>query len=56
MLTEQSNTTNPDNSGNLKFLAQELQEAEDKGERVWILGHVLTGWDGSNPLPNPTGR
>jgi Calcineurin-like phosphoesterase len=48
------NTTNPDNSGNLKFLADELQVAEDAGERVWILGHVLTGWDGSNPIPNPT--
>ena len=21
---------------------------------VWILGHVLTGWDGTNPLRNPT--
>ena len=36
------------------FLANELQDAENKGERVWIVGHVLTGWDGSNPLPNPT--
>lgn len=36
------------------FLICELQAAEDAGERVWILGHVLTGWDGSNPLPNPT--
>ena len=21
---------------------------------VWIMGHVLSGWDGSNPLKNPT--
>ena len=21
---------------------------------VWIMGHVLSGWDGSNPLLNPT--
>lgn len=21
---------------------------------VWILGHVLSGWDGTNPLENPT--
>jgi hypothetical protein len=21
---------------------------------VWILGHVLTGWDGTNGLANPT--
>lgn len=32
----------------------ELQNAEDAGERVWIIGHVLSGWDGTNPLPNPT--
>lgn len=48
------NTTNPDVSGMLGFLIQELQAAEDAKERVWILGHVLTGWDGSNPLNNPT--
>lgn len=48
------NTSNPDVSGMQHFLIQELQAAEDAGERVWILGHVLTGWDGSNPLPNPT--
>ena len=48
------NTTNPDTSGTFSFLIQELQAAEDAGERVWILGHVLSGWDGSNPLVNPT--
>ncbi|KAL8827020.1 MAG: hypothetical protein Q9170_007178 [Blastenia crenularia] len=48
------NMTNPDVSGMQAFLIQELQAAEDSGERVWILGHVLTGWDGTNPLPNPT--
>ena len=48
------NTTDPDNSGSFKFIIDELQAAEDAGERVWILGHVLSGWDGSNPLPNPT--
>lgn len=21
---------------------------------VWIMGHVLSGWDGTNPLLNPT--
>lgn len=21
---------------------------------VWIVGHVLSGWDGTNALPNPT--
>lgn len=35
-------------------MIQELQAAEDAGERVWLFGHVLSGWDGSNPLANPT--
>ena len=48
------NTTNPDVSGMQKFLIEELQAAEDAHQRVWIIGHVLSGWDGSNPLPNPT--
>ncbi|KAI9455922.1 Metallo-dependent phosphatase-like protein [Lactarius psammicola] len=48
------NLTQPDNSGMLRFLTDELQDAEDKGDRVWILGHVLTGWDGTNPLEAPT--
>ncbi|MCJ1314253.1 hypothetical protein MMC25_007933 [Agyrium rufum] len=48
------NTTNPDNSGMQAFLISELQAAEDAGQRVWVLGHVLPGWDGSNGLPNPT--
>ena len=37
-----------------KFVISELQAAEDAGERVWLFAHVLSGWDGSNPLPNPT--
>lgn len=65
------NMTSSDNSGMLRFLTDELQDAEDAGDRgmgciraseltistcfkVWIIGHVLTGWDGSNPLQNPT--
>lgn len=35
-------------------MTNELQKAEDAGERVWIIGHVLSGWDGYNPLPDPT--
>jgi len=38
----------------LRFLTDELQDAEDSGDRVWIIGHVLSGWDGTNPLENPT--
>lgn len=48
------NTTDADNSGVFSFLIAELQAAEDAGERVWIVGHVLSGWDGSNPINNPT--
>ncbi|THH03993.1 hypothetical protein EW145_g5843 [Phellinidium pouzarii] len=48
------NMTSPDTSGMLRFLTDELQDAEDAGERVWIMGHVLSGWDGSNPLVNPS--
>ncbi|KAF8589284.1 hypothetical protein K439DRAFT_1525920 [Ramaria rubella] len=46
------NTTDPDVSGMLRFLTDELQAAEDAGQRVWILGHVLCGWDGTSALPN----
>ncbi|OBZ68610.1 Sphingomyelin phosphodiesterase 2 [Grifola frondosa] len=48
------NLSHPDTSGMLRFLTDELQDAEDAGDRVWILGHVLSGWDGTNPLKNPT--
>lgn len=48
------NMTNPDTSGILTFLADELQKSEDIDQRVWIIGHVLPGYDGSNALPNPT--
>lgn len=48
------NMTNPDTSGMLRFLTDELQDAEDAGDRVWIMGHVLSGWDGTNGELNPT--
>lgn len=38
----------------LKWLVGELEEAEANGQRVWMVGHVLSGWDGTNPLTNPT--
>lgn len=47
-------TSNPDHGGILRFLTDELEAAERRRERVWIVGHVLTGWDGSNGLSNPT--
>ena len=48
------NFTNPDQSGVLKYLIKELEACEKKGQRAWIIGHVLSGYDGSNGLPNPT--
>lgn len=45
---------NPDYSGMLRFLTDELIEAERKNEKVWIIGHVLSGWSGTNGLDNPT--
>lgn len=46
------NTADPDFSGIFTFLIDELQKAEDAGQAVWIVGHVLTGWSGSNPMPS----
>jgi len=48
------NVTNPDTSGILKWLADELSDCEARGQRAWIIGHVLSGYDGEAPLPNPT--
>lgn len=45
-------TTDPDYSGIFSFLISELQKAEDAGQRAYVVGHVLTGWDGTNPMPN----
>ncbi|WVO24382.1 uncharacterized protein IAS62_005748 [Cryptococcus decagattii] len=47
-------STHPDIFGFLKFLGEELQEAEDNNSRAYIVGHVLSGYDGTNPLPGPT--
>jgi len=38
----------------LRFLTDELQDAEDAGDRVWILGHVPSGFGAGNALRNPT--
>lgn len=48
------NTTEPDNSGVFSWMIEELQKAEGHGERVWLFGHVPSGWDGYDPLPDPT--
>ena len=33
----------PDPNGLLTWLANELQKAEDKDERVWLMAHMSTG-------------
>ncbi|WFD03046.1 hypothetical protein MOBT1_001735 [Malassezia obtusa] len=48
------NTTDPDVSGVLRFVTDELQAAEDANERAWIVGHVVPGWDGYSSMDNPT--
>jgi sphingomyelin phosphodiesterase len=48
------NVTNPDTSGMLTFLANELTACEKANQRAWIIGHVLSGYDGTNALPNPS--
>lgn len=48
------NMTNPDISGILTWLASELTACEAAGQRAWIIGHVLSGYEGSNALPNPS--
>ncbi|KAI9570367.1 Metallo-dependent phosphatase [Boletus coccyginus] len=48
------NASHSDTSGMMRFLTDELQDAEDAGDRVWIIGHVLSGWDGTDSLMNPT--
>ncbi|KIV80215.1 hypothetical protein PV11_07731 [Exophiala sideris] len=48
------NTSNPDPSGILAWLADELSACEKTGQRAWIIAHVLSGYDATAPLPNPT--
>ncbi|KZT61486.1 Metallo-dependent phosphatase [Calocera cornea HHB12733] len=48
------NTSDPDISGQLRWMADELQLSEDAGQRVWIIGHVPSGWNGSPASANPT--
>ncbi|KAH0843692.1 hypothetical protein AYO21_05478 [Fonsecaea monophora] len=48
------NVTDPDPSGVLKWVADELSACERKGQRAWIIAHVLSGYDGSAGMPNPT--
>lgn len=48
------NTKNPDYSGVLRWVTDELQAAEDSHERAWIVAHVLPGWDGYSSMDRPT--
>ena len=44
----------PDYSGTLRFLTNELQAAEDAHERAWVIAHVETGWAGKDAVDSPT--
>jgi hypothetical protein len=48
------NSTEPDPFGILRFFMDELQASEDASEKIWIIGHVLSGWDGTAAQVNPT--
>ena len=48
------NYTNPDTNNMFKFLISELEESEAAKQRVWIIGHVPSGYSGGEALPNPT--
>jgi sphingomyelin phosphodiesterase len=48
------NMTEPDSSGTLKWLADELQVSENNGQRVWIIGHIPIGYTGGASLKNPS--
>lgn len=47
------NTSNPDSSGTLKFLADELLQCEKKGQFAWIIAHVPPGGHDDDALPIP---
>ncbi len=48
------NSTNPDSSGILSWLANELTLAESKHERVWLIAHVPPGYDGKDSIRSPS--
>ncbi|KAG2081949.1 hypothetical protein BD769DRAFT_1683513 [Suillus cothurnatus] len=48
------NSTEPDPFGILRFFMDELQASENASEKIWIIGHVLSGWDGTAAQVNPT--
>lgn len=39
----QSAIDRPDPNGLLAFMVQQLQEAEEAGDRVWVIGHIPLG-------------
>ena len=43
-----------DNSGTFKWVADELQLAELRGEKVWLVSHIPAGFSGRSVLPNPS--
>ncbi|ANB12892.1 hypothetical protein AWJ20_1170 [Sugiyamaella lignohabitans] len=45
------NIENPDTSGTLRFLVEELIRAENKGERVWVIAHVPPGGLSDEAMP-----
>ncbi|SEI30956.1 YALIA101S01e11540g1_1 [Yarrowia lipolytica] len=48
------NTTSPDTSGMMKWMVDQLIEAEKNAQKVWIIAHVPTGGSTTNALPHAT--
>ena len=48
------NSTNPEPSGILTWLADELTRAEANNERVWLIAHVPPGYDAKDSMRNPS--
>lgn len=42
---------NPDTSGMLRFLSDELKSAEKHGQRAWIIAHIPSGGNSKNAVP-----
>ena len=49
-----ANFSSPDPNGMLSFLISELEDSEAAKQRVWIIGHVPSGYASGSALPNPT--
>lgn len=43
ILVENHYLRSPDTNGLFEFMVEQLQQAEDAGQRAWIIGHIPSG-------------